>query len=269
MGGALDKVGALAGGGVGGLLTLEAGKKVEKALYGNGAPDGPDYLALANQTTLANRPNEYTPWGSQEWTQNADGSWASNFNLSGDAGSALQNLQSSMLASSSYDPASARQQAIDSNYSQAKSRLDTDWGQNSAAFQAQMANSGLDPGTEAYNNAFTNMSQAKNDAYSTALANAISQGNETQQTQMNQSMLPYTQYGSLINSSLQQPSVGPASDLTSAGQAGYQADLNSYNVDQANKQDMISGITSLGTKAAGKGKAALPPALYIAYTLLA
>jgi len=47
---------------------------------GGGSPDSPDYEALAKaqaqsqieinrQTTQANRPNQYTPWGSVEWTQ--------------------------------------------------------------------------------------------------------------------------------------------------------------------------------------------------------
>jgi hypothetical protein len=51
---------------------------------GGSAPDAPDYdklaqaqtaaqIAINRQTTKANRPNQYTPWGSIEWTQGTGG----------------------------------------------------------------------------------------------------------------------------------------------------------------------------------------------------
>ncbi len=57
-------------------------------------PKPPDYEAAAERTsegnialvdaqTQDNRPNQYTPWGSSEWTEDAQGNWSQNVELSG------------------------------------------------------------------------------------------------------------------------------------------------------------------------------------------
>lgn len=56
-------------------------------------PPPPDYAGLAREQgqidaaaaerqTVANRPNQYTPWGSSTWTRNDDGTWAQTLTLS-------------------------------------------------------------------------------------------------------------------------------------------------------------------------------------------
>ena len=64
------------------------------------APAPPDYAAAAEQTgqsslaniqaqTEANRPNQYTPWGSSTWNQDNRGNWEQNVNLHPDQQAAL------------------------------------------------------------------------------------------------------------------------------------------------------------------------------------
>ena len=64
------------------------------------APAPPDYAAAAQQTgasslaninaqTEANRPNQYTPWGSSTWNQDNAGNWEQNVNLHPDQQAAL------------------------------------------------------------------------------------------------------------------------------------------------------------------------------------
>jgi len=66
---------------------------------GSSPPPAPDYVGAAQQTaagnlenlkyqTQANRPNVYTPWGSQTWTQNGN-DWTQNISLSPEQQAAL------------------------------------------------------------------------------------------------------------------------------------------------------------------------------------
>lgn len=248
--------GTAIGAGIGGLTGGFGGGGKGKG----STPSAPDYHQAAVDQGYMNNPNVNTPWSTQQTTIDPNtGQATMNFGLTGGAGTALGNLQGSMANASSYDPAGARNQAIDSNYQQAASRLDPQWQQRDAALRSQMANSGLDPGTEAYNNAYGNESRSRNDAYTSAMNNAIGQGNQTQQTMMAQSMLPFQQYGSLISSSMQQPHYGGGGNLqTAAGQQG-QAMNNQYSAGQANNAGMMSGLGSLagqfgGGGGSGKGK---------------
>ncbi len=67
---------------------------------GKKAPAPPDYTAAAeaqgqssleaiNAQTEANRPNQYTPWGSSTWAQDRGGNWEQNINLHPDQQAAL------------------------------------------------------------------------------------------------------------------------------------------------------------------------------------
>ena len=67
---------------------------------GKSAPAPPDYTAAAeaqgqssleaiNAQTEANRPNQYTPWGSSTWAQDNRGDWEQNINLHPDQQAAL------------------------------------------------------------------------------------------------------------------------------------------------------------------------------------
>ena len=179
-------------------------------------PAPPDYRAAAEQTaegnialvdaqTQDNRPNQYTPWGSSEWSEAPDGTWTQNINLSPEQQAALDQQMGiqgsrSSLAGSMFDRVGeefgdvmnwdqfgdyganlqggdeARQAAIDNSYNQATSRLDPMWEQTAEQKEAALRNQGLNPGDEAYDNAMANMERGKTDAYNQAMFSAIGIG---------------------------------------------------------------------------------------------
>ena len=138
-------------------------------------------------------PSTFNPMGGQQWSQGPDGKWTSSLGFTGQAADTFGALQGGMNAAANYDPTKARDAAITSNYDQAMSRLNPRLMQQQGQFNAGAVNSGLEPGTEAYNNANLQLQQGQNDALSTAMANAIRQGNETQDTQMRQMNQPFLQ----------------------------------------------------------------------------
>ena len=179
-------------------------------------PKPPDYEAAAERTsqgnidlvdaqTQDNRPNQYTPWGSSEWSEDADGNWTQNINLSEDQQRSLDQQQGiqgarSDLAGGMFDRvedefgglmdwdqfgeyqnnvsdgATARQQGIDNSYNQATSRLDPQWSQRAEEQEAALRNQGLNPGDEAYDNAMANMERGRTDAYNQAMFSAVGIG---------------------------------------------------------------------------------------------
>ena len=179
-------------------------------------PKPPDYEAAAERTsqgnidlvdaqTQDNRPNQYTPWGSSEWSEGADGTWTQNINLSDAEQQSLDQQQGINTARSNLaggmfdrvedefgglmdwdqfgeyqnnvsDGATARQQGIDNSYNQAISRLDPQWSQRAEEQEAALRNQGLNPGDEAYDNAMANMERGRTDAYNQAMFSAVGIG---------------------------------------------------------------------------------------------
>ncbi len=77
---------------------------------------------------------------------------------------------------SAQDMSATMQPYVDQAYQQATRTLDPQWQQQSAAFDQQMVNQGIQPGSAAYNTAKQQFDQSKNDAYSQAQAQAQQQG---------------------------------------------------------------------------------------------
>jgi hypothetical protein len=179
-------------------------------------PTPPDYEAAAERTsagnielvdaqTQDNRPNQYTPWGSSEWSEDDQGNWTQNIRLSDQQQQALDDQMGiqagrSDLAGGMFDRVrdeyggmmdwsqfgdyaanlqggdEARQEAIDNSYNQATSRLDPRWEQTTEQKEASLRNQGLRPGDEAYDDAMANMDRSRNDAYNQAMFSAIGIG---------------------------------------------------------------------------------------------
>lgn len=155
--------------------------------------------------TQANRPNQFTPFNSSQWTQNPDGSWTQKTNLAPGLQNALFSLQGQAAANAGqpFDNGSAaRQQAIDAAYNQSASRLDPRFNQAQEQLQTQLANQGLDPNSAAYRNAMQQFGQQRNDAYQGAMNSAIGQGTAAQQATFGENlaaqMAPYQQMQSLF-----------------------------------------------------------------------
>ena len=205
-------------------------------IFGGGGKKGgstpaPDFTAAA--TT-----NQANPFGSANWNQGADGRWNLDTQFTGQNAATMNAIQGAMGKAAAYDPTQARQQAIDSNYGQQMSRLNPRLMQQQGQFSAGAANSGLEPGTEAYNNANLQLQQGQNDALTTAMANAIRQGNETQATQMEQMRQPFLQAQNMMG---MLPKSDPNMPFRAAN-AQYEAAKDNTSAQQAGKSGLLSGL---------------------------
>jgi hypothetical protein len=136
----------------------------------------------------------------------------------------MPGLTSAMGQAASYNPAEDIQRAIQANWSQSTSRLDPMWQQRQQGFASQMANQGLDPGAQGYDAGAGTLNRAQNDAYTSALNNAIGQGNQTAMTGMAAQMVPFRQYDALMSGSM--PGAQQGLDVFNAGQAQQQGKKN-------------------------------------------
>lgn len=255
------------------------------SIFGGGPdmPEAPDYNALARQTaelnrqaaenaTRANRPNQYTPFGSVTWQRDANGNWTQNLALSPQQQNLLdsQNAASAAMARNlglfggrinkafnnpitardlpraMVNPGETGQQAI-------LRRLNPTITQNRAALQTQLANQGIMPGSEAYNNAMRTQGQQENDLYSQAAQAGIKIGQDAQNQQFllknSLAMQPYNMADAAFglynkarsasaptmpdfpNFSTQSTVAGP--DMLTAGTNAYNSAMSQYNAQVA------------------------------------
>lgn len=170
---------------------------------GPGGAAAASAAAVATQTQ-GNRPDQNTPFGFSHWTHDANGNWTQTSGLSPDLQAAAGGLESQAKANALRGIGTgedARNQAITGAYNQATSRLDPQWAQRDEHLSSALANQGLDPNSQAYRNAMLQQSQARNDAYGSAMNSAIGQGTAAQQATFNENLqaqqLPYQQMGAL------------------------------------------------------------------------
>jgi hypothetical protein len=154
-------------------------------------------------------------------------------------GAAMPGLTAGLAKGASFDPSTNIQNSINANYAQATSRLDPQWQQRQQAFGSQMANQGLDPGTQAYDASAGTLNRAQNDAYATAMRNAIGQGNQTALVGMQGAMLPFNQFSTLMH----------------GAQPGAQQGLDVYNAGQAQQQGKKNGAATMAPFLMGGGGA--------------
>ena len=217
---------------------------------GGGGPTAPDFTSAVNAQAASGHINQTNPFGSTGWTQGPDGRWTQNTQFSGGLGQGVANLENTIANQNPEDVTNARNQAIESNYSQAASRLDPQWAQREEAQRSQLANQGLDPGSQAYDTAAANLGRERNDAYTSAMNNAIQQGNQTQAVQMQQQNQPYQQLGelnSLMSTGL--TGTGPQTQYLPAAMQAYQGALQNYGIQQQGKNSMMGGGSELGAAA--------------------
>jgi hypothetical protein len=186
--------------------------------------------------------------------------------LQGGVSNALQHPFDFGSAPAMPDYRGAMQNAIDANYKQATSRLDPQFDQRQGALRSQLYNQGLKEGDQAYDTAMNNFGLSRNDAYSSAMNNAIGQGNQTAQTAfgiglqgrqqalnegIQQQMLPLNELQAVLSGNqVQMPGFGvpgaqSGSNALGAAQMGYQGDLNRYGASQAQQQGLMSGFAGL------------------------
>ena len=249
-------------------------------------PSTPDYSSLANQTaannlanaqatTRANRANQYNPYGSSTWTQNADGTWSQNTALSSDQQALLNSQNASKLgltgaqsnltqqAADSYSQPfdmSSVQDVADKAYSNYTARLDPQWQASQSQMENKLANQGIAPGTEAYTNAMRDFNAAKNDAYTSANTASINTMPQTYQMAVQQRNQPMSELGGLMGltnptnptfGSYYNQNVTPGADMLNAGSASYSANMSGNNANNANNSNMWGGLMGLGSTVLG------------------
>jgi hypothetical protein len=256
------------------------------------APAAPDYRAAAQETaagnldaaraaTAANRVNQVTPYGNLDysisgtdpygnptWTattslsdvgqQLLNNQNAASLGLGGTINAALGRVQSTMgeefnpnLPSTGFDPGQSYQDA----YMQ---RLAPQLEQSRESMQAKLANQGVAPGTQAYENAMRQQAQRENDLLLGATTQGFGVGSQANQQAFNQEMTKYNmplntlsalrsgsqvQNPSFVNSSQQATTSG--ADILGAAQMGYNAQMGDFNQKQAAQQNFNQGLMGL------------------------
>lgn len=168
--------------------------------------------------------------------------------------------------------ADARQQVIDSLYSQQTSRLDPRFADQETALRTRLANQGISEGTEAYSNAMRDFNFGKTDAYQTAQNQAINAGGAEQsrlyglerdsyQQDINNALTarnqPINELAALLGSGpgVQQPNYVSTpqtgiqgTDVIGATALSQNAAMNNYNQQVGSRNALIG---ALGSAAAG------------------
>jgi hypothetical protein len=208
-------------------------------------------LGGALQATAANRINQQTPYGSLQYQQtgtDAQGNpiWSANQQLSPE----LQQLTQSSLAGLQASQANPMYGINPGDtYSNAiMQRLQPQQKQQTEALDAQLANQGIMPGSEAYNRAKVLQGQTQNDALTSAIVGGMQTGLQAQglqnTTAANIRNLATPGY---VNPYNQAAVAGP--DYLSAYTAQNATDIAKANADAAQRSSLLSGLAGLGSSA--------------------
>jgi hypothetical protein len=249
------------------------------AVFGGGdsAPAAPDYTGAANQTaagnlkaaqaaTAANRVNQYTPYGSLEYAQTGTDSqgnptWSATQGVAPGLQPAVNASQANVssqyaspftggnLPSYGINPGETYSDAI-------MRRLQPTQAHQTEMSDQQLANQGIMPGSEAYNNAKRLLAQGQNDQLTSAIVGGMNTGLQANQQQYAQNLSTYNNplANALGIKSLATPNyINPAAQQTTAGadilgatNAQYQNQLGAYNAQQAQNNAQLSGLMGLG-----------------------
>ena len=216
-------------------------------------------LAGAQQATAANRINQNTPYASLNYTRGVDANgnptWTANQSLAQPLQQSLSNIQG-QLAQSTATPFDVSQyqagqvgqgpqfsqignaanlqnqvqgtgmEGWDKATGLLMSRLNPQIAQSQERLQAQLANQGIAPGTEAYNRAMTQQGQQTNDL----LTQAQLAGSQVQNTMFGQNL----QAGQFGNQALTQQNANQLANLGFNNQLGQQGFANQLAGTQAN-----------------------------------
>ncbi len=255
------------------------------------APPAPDYVGAAKETstgnleniraqTGANRYDQFTPYGSQTWTQLGPDKWSSNIQLDPRAQQALDSQLAASNQAGSMSQAAGQRTAdafsqpfdyssvgdiYDKSYATQTARLDPQWDQNQKTFDAKLSNQGIMQGSEAYDNASRTFGQQKNDAYTQARQSAIATMPQTYQLATSSRNQPLNEWNAIrTGTQIQNPQFSgagqqgytPGADLFGAAQGQNQSALGIYN-------SQVGAANSANASTAQVGSAAL--AAYAAY----
>lgn len=234
-------------------------------------PQSPNYTQAAGATAAQNRVSQYTPYGNSVYTTSGTDQYGNPEHIRQDISLAPQTQQAldSQLALSSglgdiaqgqlpgveqqYSQPmdlSSVQQVSDKAYDTLKARLDPDWQQRESMQKTQLANQGLVPGGEAYDNAMRTFNQGRNDAYQNANLASIQLMPQTYQLASSQYMQPLNTLNALrTGAQVQNPQFGSTpqgANYLTAQQAQGLFDVNKYGVQAGGYNNMMGGLFGLG-----------------------
>ena len=207
-------------------------------------------LAGAQSATQANRINQNTPYGSLNYTQGVDQygnpTWTANQQLSQPlqdlTNSSLQGLQQSQ-ANPMYgiNPGQTYSDAI-------MQRLQPQLAQQSQSNTAALANQGIVPGTQAYDNAMRTFQQGQNDLLTSAQIQGMNTGLQAQQLQNTQAAnIKSLGTPNYVNPYSQAAVSGP--DYLGAYTTGQAAQIAAQNAQNAKTANLQNGLFGLGSSA--------------------
>lgn len=262
------------------------------------APPPPNYTAAAEATaagnldaartaTAANRVNQYTPYGSLEYSINPESQWdiygnptwsavqklapeqqqlldiqnKTSLGLGNLAGTGLGYVEN--MLQKPFDTSGIAQIGINPGETMQESimrRLQPQIAQGREALQAQLANQGVVPGTEAYNRAMTQQNQRENDMLTSAVIQGTNTGLAANQQQFGQlgymrnepiNTLNAVRTGSQVSSpsyisNVPQQATTQGADYLGAAQMQQNAAQAQANAANASSNSLTSGLMGLG-----------------------
>lgn len=205
-------------------------------------------LAGAQQAVQANRVNQVTPYGSLNYTQSTDANGNPTWTATQSLTPELQNLASSSIANL---------QASQSNplyginpgetYSSAiMRRLQPQIAQQRESIASDLANQGIVPGTQAYDNAMRVFNQQQNDLLTSAQIQGMNTGLQAQQLQGTQAgQIKNLTTPNFINAPQQAAVAGP--DYMGALQTQTNANIAAQNAALGQATNQTAGLYGLGS----------------------
>lgn len=250
---------------------------VELAKGGGGAaPAAPDPATQSNVEAAANRYDTVGPSGSSRWNQGAveiigyDSSgnpqygnrWTQETTL-GENEQRQYDLRNSIadqlltagnsripeFANNSFSFDSATPEVAKAQYTKNMRLLEPEFEKAGESFEQKMANAGIPVGSEAYNDAFSQLNEDQNTARYNAAADAVTYGNQLSQTQRQQN---YNELAAALGSSQVNTPMGSSGapiDVAGAYQNQYESQLANYNADQARDSQNRQAAIGAGTAA--------------------
>jgi hypothetical protein len=207
-------------------------------------------LRNAQAATAANRVNQNTPYGSLNYTQSTDANgnptWTANQTLSQPlqdlTTSSLQGLQASQ-ANPMYgiNPGQSYSDAI-------MKRLQPQMAQSAESNTAALANQGIVPGTQAYDNAMRTFQQGQNDLQTSAQIQGMQTGLQAQTLQNQQAAnIKSLSSPGYVNPYSQAAVAGP--DYSGAYTTSNAAQIAAQNAANARTAGTQAGLYGLGSAA--------------------
>lgn len=204
----------------------------------------------AQAATQANRMNQSTPYANLTYTQGVDANgnptWTANQTLNPQLQALTESSLAGLQASQNnpmygINPGQTYSDAI-------MSRLQPQIAQSNEALQAQLANQGIAPGTEAYNRAMTLQGQKTNDLLTSAITGGMQTGLQAQNLQNQQAAnIKSLASPGYVNPYTQAAVAGP--DYLGAYTTSRAADIAQQNADIAKTTGMQQGLYGLGSAA--------------------